>query len=76
MTLQEPFSQYRTRPAIFVMCHSCFWCASFLQGRSFQACPLCGGTALDSIPISERETYRLKISHNCNVEIDFYSRRR
>jgi hypothetical protein len=76
MTLQESCTQYRTRPATFVMCQSCFWCASFLQDRPFRACPLCSGRALDSIPISERETYSLKIWHNCNVEIDFSSRRR
>lgn len=67
---QEPCARYRTRPATFVLCRSCFWCAS-LVGGDLQSCPTCSGRTLDCIPVFEKERYRLKFWRNGNVELDF-----
>lgn len=43
----------------FVMCKSCFWCASFLncKYKSLNGCPSCMNSELESIPIGLDETY-------------------
>jgi 4-hydroxy-3-methylbut-2-en-1-yl diphosphate synthase IspG/GcpE len=54
-----------------VICNSCLWAASLLRGsHGFQACPICGRTVLDTIPVGDYEAYTLEI-HNKNVEIEF-----
>ncbi len=55
------------KKANFVMCPSCFWCATyFLADANFPNCPSCGGVAVDSIPISENEFYDLGVGENGN----------
>jgi len=41
------------------MCKSCFWCASFLNSmyRSFNECPSCMKSELESMSISLNEIY-------------------
>jgi len=43
----------------FLMCNSCFWCASFVNSRyrSFSECPACMDSELESMPISLNERY-------------------
>jgi len=45
----------------FLMCKSCFWCASFLNSRyrSLNACPACMNSELESMPISLNEIYTI-----------------
>jgi hypothetical protein len=44
----------------FVICDSCFWCASLLgNGVFFSRCPSCqSNNSLESIPVANREKYR------------------
>ena len=40
------------RQAHFVLCESCFWCASDVAGGLVEKCPACGGV-LFSAPVHE-----------------------
>jgi hypothetical protein len=40
----------------FLLCKSCFWCASLLNDRSIEVCPSCMNCDLDSMPISFNKT--------------------
>ncbi len=42
-----------------------------MAGREFPKCPECGGSAVDSLPISENEFYKVDIANNRNVELSF-----
>lgn len=54
-----------------VICNNCLWAISLLKGsRGFQACPACGNSMLDIIPVGDYESYTLQI-RNKNVEIEF-----
>ena len=39
----------------FLICNSCFWCASTLGECSVEACPSCKNDLLESFPISKRQ---------------------
>ncbi len=44
----------------FLMCKSCFWCASFLTGkRNSIRCPSCGSSNIELMSISDYESYKL-----------------
>jgi hypothetical protein len=42
-----------------------------VAGKEFPTCPACGGSAVDSLPISENEFYKVDINGNKNVELSF-----
>ncbi|HJY15136.1 MAG TPA: hypothetical protein VJ225_03830, partial [Nitrososphaeraceae archaeon] len=42
----------------FLLCPSCFWCASCSPDSSFIRCPSCSEGNIESIPIAENENYR------------------
>lgn len=55
-----------------MICSSCFWCATyFVAGKEFPICPACSDSAIDSLPISENEFYRVEIARNNNAELSF-----
>jgi hypothetical protein len=44
----------------FLMCVSCFWCASCLTGnRTMVQCPSCGNNEMQLMPVSDYESYKL-----------------
>jgi rubrerythrin len=45
--------------AIFLICKSCFWCASWIltDYNYSEQCPTCSSIKMESIPISETESY-------------------
>ena len=60
------------RKAQFLICDSCFWCASILDERVVSgACPLCKGTLLESIPIAPDEAYRFDNNPKGGVVLEF-----
>lgn len=47
----------------FVICNSCYWCASLYSNLKTIKCPVCNNdNTMESIPISENESF--KVSHN------------
>lgn len=44
----------------FLMCKSCFWCASFLTAkRNMMQCPSCGNNEMELMFISNYQSYKL-----------------
>jgi hypothetical protein len=67
----------------FVMCQSCFWCASCLSskilstiaetdGSSLTKCPSCIEGNMESIPIAENENYRFDYDTRRGLTIEFF----
>jgi hypothetical protein len=58
----------------FLICESCFWCASILRGGTpVGRCPCCKGGMLESIPIATGESYRFDYQTKRGVMLDFVS---
>jgi hypothetical protein len=57
----------------FVICNSCFWCASLYSDlRRIIKCPLCNSyTNLESIPISENESFKFNHDSGKGMELEF-----
>ena|SRR5688500_5827122 len=68
----------------FVMCQSCFWCASCLSSKivstiaetdgssSLTKCPSCIEGNMESIPIAENENYRFDYDTRRGLTIEFF----
>ena len=57
----------------FLICKSCFWCASFLNNMhgAIDACPSCMNTELDSMPLSFDETYKFNYDAKSGITLEF-----
>ena len=48
----------------FMICHACFWCASYvdildnMEALTYRVCPTCNYTAIELLPLSDDEHYR------------------
>jgi|SRR5215208_3558280 len=72
----------------FVICHSCFWCASYIfppqtsskigtaittkDSVSFTKCPSCVEETVESIPIAENEDYRFDYDVKHGLVMEFF----
>jgi hypothetical protein len=68
----------------FVICQSCFWCASCLSSKilstiaaaedsaSAPKCPSCIEGNIESIPIAENENYRFDYDTKRGVTMEFF----
>ena len=68
----------------FVMCQSCFWCASCLSSKivstiaktdgssSLTKCPSCIEGNMESIPIAKNENYRFDYDTRRGLTIEFF----
>jgi len=62
------------RDAQFLICNSCFWCASYLDGDFYKIeyCPTCGDNRLEFIPISQTESYSLNFDRS-GLSMEFWN---
>jgi len=62
----------------FLLCNSCFWCASYLNLENglipFQ-CPSCKENAIEWIPISVNDAYSLDYNPGTGVILEFSNRK-
>jgi hypothetical protein len=59
----------------FLLCPSCFWCASCLSSDStFTKCPSCTEGNIEPLPIEENEDYRLNNDKKRGVTAEFLPR--
>jgi len=61
----------------FVICNSCYWCASYFEIdglKSFQSlgCHVCNSSNTELIPISTNESFRIKYNVTRGMEMEFY----
>ena len=56
----------------FLLCSSCFWCASDLNLRgTVEICPSCMNGKVESMPISDNEIYTFHYSATRGVTLEF-----
>jgi hypothetical protein len=55
----------------FTLCGSCFWSASYLDGRGIERCPICKSDKVDSMPVAGNEMYSFDHDAKRGVIVDF-----
>jgi hypothetical protein len=57
----------------FLLCESCFWCASCLNvaKRTVTKCPSCSDARLESMPISDSEIYKFEYDPERGETLEF-----
>ena len=73
--LKRPYSEQRditSSERNFVICSSCFWCASYLNNmhRSVEVCPSCNDAKVESMPISFDETYKFNYDARRGITLE------
>src|ERR671919_822599 len=62
----------------FVICNSCYWCASYFSIDDLESssqelcCHLCNSHNTELIPISTNESFRIEYSVTRGMEMEFY----
>ena len=71
--LPSPSSSKKVLDIQFLLCSSCFWCASFtgIHKRMITQCPSCNSVRLESMPISEKEAYRFDYYSKRGITLEF-----
>jgi hypothetical protein len=60
----------------FLLCKSCFWCASLLYSRPFtDVCPTCVNSEIETMHISFDETYKFDYDASRGVTLEFIPNR-
>ena len=56
-----------------LLCQECLWCASFIgiHERMITQCPSCNSVRLESMPISEKESYRFDYHPKRGITLEF-----
>ena len=61
----------------FMICHACFWCASYIDildnmdALTYKVCPRCNHTAIKLLPLSYGEHYRFEYTATGGVVLQF-----
>jgi hypothetical protein len=60
----------------FLLCGSCFWCASYLDlCETVEKCPSCMNDKVESMPVSDKEIYTFGYDAMRGVTLAFKSNR-
>ena len=68
----------RTDHIYFVICNSCYWCASYFGIDDLESlsqvlrCHLCNSCNTELIPISSNESFRIVYNVTRGMEMEFY----
>ncbi|HUG97260.1 MAG TPA: hypothetical protein VMJ94_06940 [Nitrososphaera sp.] len=63
-------------PSIFMLCETCYWCATYLdKTRVAEKCPACSSKVLSSFPIMPDESFVFSYDAKRGVELDFGRRK-
>ena len=66
----------------FVICNSCYWCASYFGIDDLESisessshvldCPICNSHNTELMPITNDESFRIEYSQTRGMELEFY----
>ena len=62
----------------FIICNSCYWCASYFSVDDLEAssqvlrCHLCNSRNTELVPISSNESFRINYNVTRGMEMEFY----
>ena len=63
---------YNGSKRYFVICNSCFWCASLYPDSRTVKCPLCNSYSnLESIPLSKNESFKFDYHSRTGIILEF-----
>lgn len=62
----------QSNSANFVICDSCFWCASCLRGTYESRCLACGSPIASAIPIVRNETFMVEVDRKRGITLSFH----
>ena len=63
---------YTSSKLHFVICNSCFWCASLYSDSRIIKCPVCNSYSnLELIPISKNESFKFDYHSRTGIVLDF-----
>lgn len=57
----------------FLLCNSCFWCASYLNLRGYDVseCPSCKESTIERMPLSANDVYSFDYNQVTGVILEF-----
>ena len=59
-----------TKERYFLICESCFWCASYVKNQTtFTTCPLCHNGKIDCMPIGQDKNCLFDYSHSNGIDL-------
>ena len=63
---------YAKAKRYFIICNSCFWCASLYSNSRTVKCPLCNSYSnLESIPLSRNESFKFDYHPRTGTVLEF-----
>jgi hypothetical protein len=68
--VEEAAIQRISRRVSFLLCNSCYWCATALQQMDFETCPVCKN-AVEFIPLNEGEMFSYDHDSKKGVILEF-----
>jgi hypothetical protein len=60
-----------SKKVIFFMCGSCYWAASYLDGKITERCLSCNSANIDSMPVAGDEVYVYDYDTRRGIVVDF-----
>jgi hypothetical protein len=59
--------------AQFLICNSCYWCASYLSYNLHyvENCPACRSDRMEGMPLSQKEAYKVNMDGS-NITLEFW----
>jgi hypothetical protein len=71
---QETNTIRRYHDAQFLICNSCFWCASYISHSPdyVENCPACRSDRIEAIPLSQKESYKIYMDGS-NISMEFWN---
>jgi hypothetical protein len=76
-TIQTKNENELTSRKYFMICQTCFWCASYIDimddtdALPYKACPTCNHTAIELLALSNDEHYRFEYTTKRGVILEF-----
>jgi hypothetical protein len=72
VTVDDNNDIYGSAKRHFIICNSCFWCASLYSDSRTIKCPGCNCYSnLESIPISENESFKFNYHSRTGIVLEF-----
>ena len=74
---ENSIALHPTEHIYFVICNSCYWCASYfciddLESSQVLCCHQCNSHNTELIPISSNESFRIDYNVSRGMEMEFY----
>ena len=78
MEVENDNAQHYVNKIYFVICNSCYWCATFLAIDELESstralrCHNCNSHYTERIPISSNESFMMKYNITRGIQMEFY----